>query len=74
MEERQAIWKRMLEINADQVFSIGLASAVPQPVVVRDTLRNVPTKAMYNWDPGALFGVYRPDQFWFDAKAGANGG
>ncbi len=74
MAERQAIWQKMLEINADQVFSIGLASAVPQPVIVRDTLRNVPTKAMYNWDPGALFGVYRPDQFWFDAKTGASGG
>jgi peptide/nickel transport system substrate-binding protein len=70
MEERTAIWRKMLEINADQVFTIGLASAVPQPVVVRETLRNVPDKAMYNWDPGALFGVYRPDQFWFESKAG----
>ncbi|MBI3514483.1 MAG: ABC transporter substrate-binding protein [Proteobacteria bacterium] len=66
MDERKESWRRMLAINADQVFTIGLASAVPQPVIVRDTLRNVPEKAMYNWDPGALFGVYRPDQFWFD--------
>jgi peptide/nickel transport system substrate-binding protein len=21
---------------------------------------------MYNWDPGAHFGVYKPDGFWFD--------
>ena len=69
-EERTEIWKRMLAINADQVFTIGLASAVPQPVVVRNTLHNVPEKAMFNFDPGAFFGVYRPDQFWFDAKAG----
>jgi len=69
IEERTAIWKQMLAINADQVYSIGLISQVPQPVVVRDTLRNVPQKAIWNWDPGALFGIYRPDQFWF-AKAG----
>jgi peptide/nickel transport system substrate-binding protein len=70
MEERKAIWKEMLAINADQVFTIGLASAVPQPVVVRDTLHNVPIKAIFNFDPGAFFGVYRPDQFWFASKAG----
>ncbi|MEJ0068690.1 MAG: ABC transporter substrate-binding protein [Pseudomonadota bacterium] len=69
MEERTAIWRKMLEINADQVFTIGLASAVPQPVVVRDTLHNVPDKAIFNFDPGAFFGVYRPDQFWFTKAA-----
>jgi len=69
-DERTAIWQEMLAINADQVFTIGLASAVPQPVVVRDTLRNVPDKAIFNFDPGAFFGVYRPDQFWFAGKAG----
>jgi peptide/nickel transport system substrate-binding protein len=70
VEERTAIWRKMLAIHADQVLTIGLVSAVPQPVVVRETLRNVPLKAMYNWDPGALFGIYRPDQFWLDGKAG----
>lgn len=73
VEDRKAIWHKMLEINADRVFTIGIVSGVPQPVVVRDSLRNVPVKAMYNWDPGALFGVYRPDQFWFDMKAGLQG-
>jgi len=24
----------------------------------------VPEKGIYNWDPGAFFGVYRPDTFW----------
>src|SRR5262249_24761137 len=32
MDERKEVWHKMLAINADQVFSIGLASAVPQPV------------------------------------------
>ena len=63
---RRAIWERMLEIRADSVFSIGIVSGVPQPVVVDARLRNVPEKGIYNWNPGAHFGIYRPDTFWFD--------
>jgi len=63
-EERTAIWREMLEIQAENVFTIGLIAAVPQPVVIDDALRNVPRKAVYNWDPGAQFGIYRPDIFW----------
>ena len=55
----------MLEIHAEQLFAIGIVTGVPQPVVVRNTLRNVPEKGIYNWDPGAFFGIYRPDTFWF---------
>lgn len=65
-EKRKAIWARMLEIRADQVFSIGLIAGVPQPVVSSPDLRNCPIKGVYNWDPGAHFGIYRPDTFWLD--------
>ena len=65
-DARRAIWERMLEIRADNVFSIGIVSGVPQPVVVDARLRNVPEKGLYNWDPGAHFGIYRPDTFWFE--------
>jgi len=67
-ESRRGIWQDMLAIYADQVFSIGLVAGVVQPVVVNNRLRNVPEKGIYNWDPGAHFGVYRPDTFWFDAR------
>ena len=63
-DERSKIWHRMLQIHAEQQFVIGVVSAVAQPVVVRNTLRNVPEKGIYNWDPGAFFGIYRPDTFW----------
>ena len=56
----------MLDIFTDQVFTIGTVANVPQPVVVDDRLHNVPVKAMYGWDPGAHFGMYKPDSFWFD--------
>ena len=63
---REAIWSEMLDIHAQQVYSFGLVQAVPQPVVVNRTLRNVPDRGIYNWEPGAHFGLYRPDTFWFD--------
>ncbi len=67
-KEREAIWHRMLEIFADQVFTIGLVASVPQPVVVNKSLQNVPRKGVYNWEPGAHFGIYRPDTFWFESQ------
>jgi len=63
------IWHRMLDIRADQQFSIGTVRQIPQPVVVAGRLRNVPSIGIYNWEPGAFFGVYRPDTFWFDEPA-----
>jgi peptide/nickel transport system substrate-binding protein len=65
-DDRETIWHKMLAIHADQVFMIGIVSGVMQPIVVRDGLRNVPKEGVYNWDPGAHFGIYRPDTFWFD--------
>jgi peptide/nickel transport system substrate-binding protein len=64
-EERTRIWQRMLKIHAEQQFVIGTVTAVPQPVVARSNLMNVPDKGLYNWDPGAFFGIYRMDSLWF---------
>ena len=64
--EREKIWHEMLDIHADQMFSIGTVCGVPQPIVVSNRLRNVPQEGLYNWEPGAYFGIYQPDTFWFD--------
>ena len=64
-EERVKIWTRMLEIHADQIFTIGIVGATAQPVVVSNLLRNVPEKGNYAFEPGAFFGMYMPDTFWF---------
>lgn len=71
---RKAAWEDLLALSADQVFSIGLIGTVPQPIVVSNKLRGVPDKAMFNWDPGANFGMYRMDGFWFgdDRQAALN--
>lgn len=63
---RAAAWHRILDIQADQVFTIGIVNDAPQPVVKRPSLRNLPTSGLYNYDPGAHFGLYHPDIFWFD--------
>ncbi|MPZ09786.1 MAG: ABC transporter substrate-binding protein [Kiloniellaceae bacterium] len=68
VERQQAIWREMLVIHADQVFTIGLLGAVRQPVVANPRLRNLPAEADYMYDPGAYFGRYRTDTLWFAEK------
>lgn len=70
-DEEAQIWGQILKIWADEVFSIGTIGGVLQPIVVTDKLRNVPKEGIYNWDPGAYFGIYKPDHFWLDNEAGA---
>jgi peptide/nickel transport system substrate-binding protein len=65
-EEQTRIWHEMLGIWADEVYSIGTVAGVLQPVVIGNSLRNVPETAIWNWDPGAHFGIYKPDHFWLD--------
>ncbi len=64
-DERTQIWRRMLDIHADQVYGIGIVAETPQPIVVSNRLRNVPEEALWAWQPGAHFGVHRPDEFFF---------
>lgn len=61
--EQAEIWREMLAIHADQVFAIGILAEAPQPVVVSNRMRNVPERAIWAWDPGAHFGIHRPDEF-----------
>ncbi|MGV6849767.1 MAG: ABC transporter substrate-binding protein [Marinibacterium sp.] len=63
--ERSAAWREMLKIHADNVYGIGTIAEAPQPIVVSKRLRNVPKKAIWAWDPGAHFGIHRPDEFFF---------
>ncbi len=63
--ERQRIWAEMLDINAEEVFTIGILGGTLQPVIVADRLRGVPEKGIYAFDPGAHFGLYSPDTFYW---------
>ncbi len=63
-EERRRIWREMLEIHAEEVFVLGVVGGIRKPVVVSERLRGVPEEGYYNWEPGAHFGIFRPDRFW----------
>ena len=69
--QRRDAWRRMLEIWADRVYSIGIVGGVIQPIVVNVRLRNVPKTGVWAWDPGGHLGIYRPDTFWFARTSGA---
>ncbi len=62
---KSKIWHRILDIHTAQVYSIGIVNGTLQPVVVSNRLRNIPVEGFHNWNPGAYFGIYRPDTFWF---------
>ncbi len=64
MAGRRAAWDKILQANADQVFSIGSVNGIRQPVVVGPKIRNVPKEGFYAWDPGGFIGLYQPDTFW----------
>jgi len=65
-DEKEDAWHEILKIHAEQVYSIGTVSGVPQPVVVSNRLRNVPSEALYAWSPCSYFGMYWPDTFWLE--------
>jgi peptide/nickel transport system substrate-binding protein len=64
-DERARIWGEMLDINAEELFTIGILGGTLQPVVVKNGLRGVPENGVYAWDPGAHFGIYSPDTFYW---------
>jgi peptide/nickel transport system substrate-binding protein len=61
---RREAWAKILQTNADQVFSIGTVNGIRQPIVVGPKIRNVPREGFYAWDPGGYVGLYQPDTFW----------
>jgi peptide/nickel transport system substrate-binding protein len=64
-DERTRIWAEMLDLNAEEVFTIGIVGGTLQPVVVKNGLRGVPVKGVYAWEPGSHFGIYSPDTFYW---------
>ncbi|MCA1999880.1 MAG: ABC transporter substrate-binding protein, partial [Hyphomicrobiales bacterium] len=69
-EERAAIWREMLAINAEEVFTIGIVNRTRQPVVVSNRLRNVPETAIFAFEPRAYLGAYLPDTFFYAEGGG----
>jgi peptide/nickel transport system substrate-binding protein len=64
-DERARTWAEMLDINAEEVFTIGIVGGTLQPVVVKNGLRGVPVRGIYAWEPGSHFGIYSLDTFYW---------
>jgi peptide/nickel transport system substrate-binding protein len=62
--DKAAAWQAMLLNHADNLWTIGTVAGELQPIVVSKKLRNVPEKANFSWEPNALFGTARVDEFW----------
>jgi len=60
-----AIWGEMLDLYTSQCFTLGLIEGVRQPISARANLRNLPAEAIFNWEPQAQIGLYRPDTFFY---------
>jgi len=65
VDEQRKVWTEMLQINADQQFSIGVVNGTRQPVVVSRRMRNVPQTGLFSFEPGSFFGLYMPDTFFY---------
>jgi ABC-type transport system substrate-binding protein len=65
-EQRRGIWTAMLDIHAEQVFTIGIVNRTLQPVVTSRRLRNLPERGLFSFERGGFFGVHHMDAFWLD--------
>lgn len=66
--QQAAIWREMLMNHARNTWVIGTVAGAIQPVVTADRLVNLPSKALYSWEPTAMIGVQRLDEvFWEEA-------
>lgn len=68
--EQAGIWREMLKIRAENVWSIGTVAGALQPVVAKVGLKNIPERAIYSWEPTSMLGVYRMDEFFWERPTG----
>jgi peptide/nickel transport system substrate-binding protein len=66
LTDKSRIWADLLRLNAENQYTIGTVAGSIQPLVVSKHLRNVPAQAIYSWEPTAMLGAYRVDEFFYD--------
>lgn len=63
-EQQKKLVRQILEIHKDQKHTLGICTAPPEVVVVKNNFRNVPEKAVSDWvllTPGNT----SPEQYFF---------
>jgi len=63
---RIELGKKILRAQAENLWTIGTVGLAPHPLVVKNTLRNVPEKGYWGWDDRWSF-PYHPET-WFLTK------
>lgn len=63
-DERLQLGKDLLKLTTQNIWGIGTVGIAPVPVVVKDTLRNVPEKATRDWVL-IMISHTNPEQFFF---------
>lgn len=63
-DKQKTLWRQILELNKENLFVLGIATAPPELVIVKNNFRNVPEVAVSDWNlltPGAT----APEQYFF---------
>jgi peptide/nickel transport system substrate-binding protein len=61
-DKQKELWRQILELNKENLFVLGIATAPPELVIVKNNFRNVPEVAVSDWNlltPGAT----APEQY-----------
>ncbi|NLS79812.1 MAG: ABC transporter substrate-binding protein [Chloroflexi bacterium] len=63
-EEQKRLFRQMLELNKENLWTIGICTSPPEVALVKNNCRNVPEEAVSDW-PLCTPGNTAPDQFFF---------
>jgi len=66
-EEMIQLGKKILASQAENLWTIGTVGLAPQPIVVRNNLRNIPEKGLWGWDV-LWTEPCHPEQFFFKQR------
>jgi peptide/nickel transport system substrate-binding protein len=65
-EEQQRLFRQILELDKKNLWAIGIATAPPQPVIVKNDFHNVPEEGVSDWHlltPGST----APEQYFIQS-------
>ena len=65
--ERRKATTQILQSQAENLWSIGTVALAPQPVVVDNSLQNVPRTGVWAYELGYM-AAYHPEQFYLEAE------
>lgn len=62
--ERISLGREILRSQSENLWPIGTVGLAPHPVIVKNTLRNIPEKGLWCFDTEWGY-IYHPEQFFF---------